>query len=71
MPLSFVKSGERVRIAAIDSGDTCRCKLAEMGMLPGTEIEVIANSSSGPFIVGVKGSRIMLGRGIAQKILVE
>ena len=70
MPLSFVKSGERVRINAIDSGETLRRKLAEMGMIPGDEIEVIANSLRGPFIVAVKGSRIMLGRGMAHKIQV-
>ena len=70
MPLSFVKSGERVRINAIESGETLRRKLAEMGMIPGEEIEVIANSLRGPFIVAVKGSRIILGRGMAYKIQV-
>jgi len=39
-------------------------------MVPGVEIEVLRNSMHGPFLVEVKGSRIILGRGMAQKIIV-
>lgn len=42
-----------------------------MGLVPGVEIEVLRNSLHGPFLIAVKGSRIMLGRGMAQKIVVE
>jgi Fe2+ transport system protein FeoA len=41
-----------------------------MGLVPGTEIDVIMNSSRGPFIVAVKGCRIILGHGMAHKIMV-
>jgi Fe2+ transport system protein FeoA len=42
-----------------------------MGLLPGAEIEVMSNSHRGPFIIAVKGTRVVLGRGVAQKVLVE
>ncbi len=42
-----------------------------MGLVPGVEIEVVSNAFHGPFVVSVKGSRMMLGRGMAWKILVE
>ena len=71
MPLTFAKSGSRVRIAAIDAGCGFQGRLAAMGIALGEEIEVIQNAASGPFIVVVKGSRIMLGRGMAQKIQVD
>jgi Fe2+ transport system protein FeoA len=60
-----------VRIDAIDAGSGFQGRLADMGIAPGAEIEVLRNSAHGPFIVSVKGSRIMLGRGMAQKILVS
>jgi hypothetical protein len=37
MPLSLVKSGERVRITSIDPGNRFQCRLAEMGMIPFAE----------------------------------
>jgi len=42
-----------------------------MGMVPGCEIEVLRNSGHGPFIVAVRDTRVVLGRGMAMKIEVE
>ena len=42
-----------------------------LGMLPGAELEVIQNSGHGPFVIAVKGSRIVIGRGMAARIAVE
>lgn len=70
MTLAIVKVGRRVRVVAVDASQELQGRLTAMGMVPGEEIEVLHNSLHGPFIVVVKGSRIMLGRGMAQKILV-
>lgn len=70
MTLAIVKVGRRVRVVAVDASQELQGRLTAMGMVPGEEIEVLHNSSHGLFIVAVKGSRIMLGRGMAQKILV-
>ena len=70
MPLTIVQVGRRVRIVALDAGHGLQGRLAAMGLVPGVEIEVLRNSTHGPFLIEVKGSRIMLGRGIAQKITV-
>jgi len=45
-------------------------RLVSMGLLEGTPIEVVKNRRHGPVIVSVKGSRLVLGRGMANKILV-
>lgn len=42
-----------------------------MGLLPGAELRVVSNSAWGPFIVAVKDGRMILGRGMAEKIEVE
>ncbi len=70
MPLAIVQAGRRVRFVSVDAGHGLRGRLAAMGLVPGVEIEVLRNSMHGPFLVAVKGSRIMLGRGMAQKIVV-
>ncbi len=71
MPLTIVQAGRRVRFVSVDAGHGLQGRLAAMGLVPGVEIEVLRNSLHGPFLVAVKGSRIMLGRGMAQKIVVE
>jgi Fe2+ transport system protein FeoA len=35
------------------------------------EITVVNNSHPGPFVISVKGSKMMLGRGMADKIMVS
>lgn len=71
MPLTIVQVGRRVRFVAVNAGHGLQGRLASMGLVPGVEIEVLRNSLHGPFLIAVKGSRIMLGRGMAQKIVVE
>lgn len=71
MPLTMVQQGLKVRLVGIDAGRNLQSRLADLGLIPGVEIDVIINSFRGPFIVGVKGSRVVLGRGMAAKINVE
>jgi len=70
MPLTIVQAGRRVRFVTAHAGRGLQGRLAAMGLVPGVEIEVLRNSAQGPFLIAVKGSRIALGRGMAQKIQV-
>ena len=63
MPLSAVAAGERVRLRSVEAGGGLESRLAAMGLLPGVELEVIRNAEHGPFIIEVKGTRLVLGRG--------
>ncbi len=69
-PLSDVLSGHLVRLVSVDAGRNLQGRLAAMGLVPGTEVEVVRNSRHGPFLLTINGSRIMLGRGMAHKIQV-
>lgn len=71
MSLVMVEEGKRVRLKAVHSGVGLKARLAAMGLVPGVEIEVVRNRFRGPFVLEVKGSRMMLGRGMAHKIFVE
>jgi Fe2+ transport system protein FeoA len=43
--------------------------LAAMGILPGTEIDVLSNNDSA-LVIGVRGGRVTLSREIADTIMV-
>jgi Fur family ferric uptake transcriptional regulator len=71
MPLAFVLSGERVVIDRLLGGREVQHRLAEMGLTPGTEIEVVKAGGPGPNIVACRGSRLALGHGLSLKVLVS
>jgi len=70
MPLSLVLAGEQVVVDRLVGGRQVQQRLADMGLTPGTTIEVIKASGPGPIIVAFRGSRLALGRGLSQKVLV-
>ena len=69
-PLSMVAVGETVRLVKVNAGRGLNSRLAAMGLVADTELTVLSNSYPGPFVVTVKNSKVMLGRGMAQKIMV-
>jgi ferrous iron transport protein A len=69
-PLSAVEAGQTVRLVGIEAGHGLRSRLTAMGLVPNVEITVVNNRHAGPFIMSVKGTRMMIGRGMAHKIMV-
>ena len=69
-PLSTVKAGETVKLASIEAGRGLHSRLASMGLVADVEITVVNNHHPGPFVISVKNSKMMLGRGMAHKIMV-
>jgi len=70
-PLSTIRSGEKVRLAGIEAGRSLNSRLIAMGLVPNVEITVVSNNHPGPFVIMVKSSKVVLGRGMAQKIMVS
>jgi ferrous iron transport protein A len=62
--------GESLTIVGIDGGHAVRLRLATMGLREGTEIRVSHAASAGPVVVEVGGGRLVLGTGMAEKIVV-
>jgi len=47
-------------------------RVMDMGLTPGTRVTIVKSAPfSGPLEVLVRGSRLVLGRGMAEKIFVE
>jgi ferrous iron transport protein A len=68
--LSGLRTGDTVVVAGFEAGRGLRRRLLAMGLVPGESIRVVRAESSGPIIVAVKDTRVMLGRGMARKIMV-
>jgi Fe2+ transport system protein FeoA len=69
--LSVIKTGQAVKIARIDAGRVLNARLAAIGLFPNVQIKVINNGHPGPFVIAVKDSKVALGRGMANKIMVR
>ena len=84
LPLTELKDGEIGNITSVKSGGRgigrggqhggwgFERRLADMGLTPGTRVTVVKSAPlHGPFEVLVRGSRLALGRGVAERIYVE
>ena len=71
LSLADVETGVSVRISAIQGGRGLVGRLCSMGLVPGTEVQVVGGRRGGPVIVGLRGCRIAIGCGMANKIMVE
>ena len=71
MPLDMAKSGEKVVIKDMTGGKNVRTRLASMGLRLGDTLEIINNNGLGRLIVGHGPTRLALGRGVAQKIMIS
>ncbi|MCD6319303.1 MAG: ferrous iron transport protein A [Candidatus Desulfofervidaceae bacterium] len=70
--LDAVSPGKKVKVIMVEGGVRCRQCLGEMGVYPGETLQVIRSAPfAGPIMVETNGSRFMLGRGMAAKIIVE
>ena len=71
MPLLLAGPGQEVELAAVRGGRHLQHRLAEMGLTPGVRFRVVAKGRPGPFIISVKGVRMVLGQGMAARIRVR
>lgn len=71
MPLSMARSGERLVIKELIGGNKARLRLMSMGMKLGDVLDVINNCGNGQVVVAMDTQRYVMGRGLAQKIIVE
>lgn len=71
MPLAMARPGESVTVIGVKAGLGLQRRLADMGLTPGVPIRVINSQILGPVLIDLRGSRIALGHGVAQKILVK
>ena len=61
-----------VRVVSFSGGSSLRAKLTQYGIHPGDQIRLLRVAPlGGPLLVECNGREIALGRGVAEKIIVE
>jgi len=70
MPLAMANPGERLRVERLAGGSQAVRQLCDLGLTVGAELEVLS-ANGGPLVVALGGTRLALGRGAAQKVLVS
>lgn len=70
--LTNLKENQRAVIISIVGGRMVNKRLADLGLTPRTEIKVLRKAPFfSPVEIKVRGSRLILGRGLTSKILVK
>lgn len=79
IPLTALRNGEAGILTSIKAGHRgghgrgwgFEKRLMDMGLTPGTEVVMVKSAPfHGPLEVSVRGSRLVLGRGMAERIFV-
>ncbi|MFW6066340.1 MAG: FeoA family protein [Planctomycetota bacterium] len=71
MPVTTAPVGSQVELAEIRGGRGLVFRLAEMGLTPGVRFTVVSRSRPGPLIINLRGTRLMLGAGMAGRVYVR
>ena len=71
MPLTMAERGRELVLCEIRGGMGIRRRLTDMGLHTGSHLKVITNSGHGPFVISVGDTKLMIGRGMARKIMVD
>jgi len=70
--LGELKKEQEAEIISIDAGWRATKRLADLGLVPETKIKILRNAPIlGPIEIQVRGSRVVIGRGLASKILIK
>ena len=70
-PLITAQENETLYITEIKGGRRFKDKCIDQGLVPGRKIEILNNSGNGPCLVKLFNTRIMIGRGMLNRIYVR
>lgn len=66
------ENGEEFIVSSVNSGHMAKRRLAHLGIVPGVKIvKKKAAPFRGPIEINVKGSSLVIGRGLATRIMVK
>lgn len=70
-PLAEATNGTKATVVALRGGSEFQGKVTSMGLFVGCRVEVLIGGSEGRMIVAVGDTRIALGHGMAEKVMVR
>lgn len=70
--LTDCEKGEEVVVLRVNAGRNAKTRLANLGVVPGVKIKKTKKAPfNGPVEIIVKGSSLVIGRGLASKVIVK
>ncbi|MDD3088762.1 MAG: ferrous iron transport protein B [Candidatus Omnitrophica bacterium] len=69
--LAKAKAGKQLFFSHVQGGEGAHRKLMDMGLVPGEKIRIVQNTGKGQVMLEVKGAKIAIGHGLAEKMIVE
>lgn len=70
MPLSVAGAGDRVMVARVGGNSDVKKHLEDLGLVSGTEIQVVSAPGNGNMIIRVKDSTLAVTSKMAEKVFV-
>lgn len=70
LSLAFLKPNESGKVKEILGGESITKRLYELGLYTGSKVTMVKNDI-GPVIIYLSGNKLALGRGLAQKVMIE
>ena len=70
-PITEIPAGKTVCLESIDAGKGLKHRLAVLGLCAHCPIKIIHNDHCGQIVVNVRDSKVVLGRGMSEKIFVS
>jgi ferrous iron transport protein A len=72
IPLDALEPGRTANLISIDGERAFRCRLMELGLLPGTRVRVVRRVDVGGLLeLEVRGARLSVRQGEAGRLLVS
>lgn len=71
VPLNMAKQGEKLIVKGVDAGDKMQLRISSMGLKIGDVIEIVSSGFGGQMVIATGDNRLVLGRGMAEKIKVQ
>ena len=71
LPLTMLPPGKEATLVTIRGGRGLRKRLTDMGLNEGVKLKVLHSHRPGPCIILVGNTRLVLGYGMTQKVMVS
>ena len=71
IPLTETSSDSTVKVVQLPTGRQQMNRLFQLGLVRDEDIIVVKNNGHGPLLIMVKDTKVILGRGIAGRVMVE
>ncbi len=71
MPLALAVPGQELELVSISGGRRFQHRMVEIGLAPGVRFSVVTRGSPGPCILQLKGTRLVVGRAMSDRLFVR